>query len=195
MPWTVSDFSVGIDPGEYRSVHHLNADEVERSRLAAESADDAAAVGDDAVVVGPAFDHRHRDERIGVDVLCRHRAQVDVRQRVAVDDQESIGGQQRDRARRAARRPENFGLPRITHVDAELGAVADDARDGVGAMMQVEDGAPDARIAQPVKDPNDERRARDGQRGFGSNARERLQASGEAGGQHQRRPRASRLRR
>jgi hypothetical protein len=80
---------------------------------------------------------------------------VDVGQRIAVHDEESVGG--KSGIARAGRPPtENVRLPRITDIDINLGAVADDARDGVGAMMQV---GPflDARIAQPVQDSNDER--------------------------------------
>ena len=153
MPWTVSDFTSGSTPAKTDAFTDLDADEVERLRAPRPNPRTMPlGVGDDAVVVGPAVDDRHRDERIGVDVLLRHRAQVDVGQRVAVDDQESIGREQRDRARRAARRAENVGLPRITHVEPICGAVADDARDGVGAMMQVQDDAPDAGVAQPVQD-------------------------------------------
>ena len=47
----------------------------------------------------------------GVDVGVGQRRQVDIRQRVAVDDQEAIGFEQRQRARRAAGRAEDAASP------------------------------------------------------------------------------------
>ena len=73
----------------------------------------------DAVVARSAVDDRHRDERVGVECCARQRAKIDVGERVAVDDQEAIGGEQRHGARRAAGRSQHVGLPRVAHVEAE----------------------------------------------------------------------------
>src|SRR6185503_7863350 len=67
---------VGPHPGEYRRIDDLDTNEMKGAWFAPESADDSSCISDDAVVLGPAIDDGHRDERVGVDVLLRHRLQV-----------------------------------------------------------------------------------------------------------------------
>ena len=68
-----------------------------------------------------------------------------VGQRIAVDDEESIGGERAGRARaRPAGRAQHRRLPRVADLDAESRAVADQPRDRLGAVVQVDDDAGDA---------------------------------------------------
>jgi hypothetical protein len=75
----------------------------------------ARIVGNHRVITRIRVDDRHRDKRVGVDVLPHERWQIDVGQRVAVDDEEPVRFQQRDGARRSARRSQDFRFPRIPH--------------------------------------------------------------------------------
>jgi hypothetical protein len=131
-----------------------------------ESGHDSRFIRNDRVVARVRVHNGHRHERVGIDVLCRQRAKIEVGQRVAVDDQESIGFEQRNGPRRAAGRPEDAGLPRIAHRQPHPRSVADDACDRFGAVMQVEHHAADAGVVQPAQDARDQRFAGDGQRRF-----------------------------
>jgi hypothetical protein len=117
-----------------------------------------------------------------------HRAEIAIGQRVAVHDQKPFGIEQGQRAFGAAGGPEHERLPRVAHLHTEVGSVADQARDGFGPVMQVEDDASNARAVQPTQNTADDRLACDWQGGFGADVGERTQASGETGGQDERRP-------
>ena len=76
--------------------------------------------------------------------------QIDVGQRVAVDDEERIGADDRAREPRAAGAAENRRqLPRVADARAEVAAVAEAGGDRLRPMMQVEHQIVDAR-ARPA---------------------------------------------
>ena len=81
---------VGADARERRRVDGLQTHEMKRAWLPAKSPDDAGLVGDDAVVLRVAIDDGHGDDGIGVHVLCGQRGDVNIGERVTVDDQEAI---------------------------------------------------------------------------------------------------------
>ena len=71
----------------------------------------------------------------------------DVAERVAVDDEETIGSEQWQGPGRTSARAQHMGFPGIAHLEARLCAVADQPRDGLGAMVQVDDDPVDAGLA------------------------------------------------
>ena len=108
---------VGIDAGEYRRVDDLDADEMKAPAVRRPRAECRGRCR-------PSGRRRRRRCSSGrpsttaivtsalVSTCCAaSAAQIDVRQRVAVDDQEAIGGEQRHRARRAAGRAEDLRSP------------------------------------------------------------------------------------
>ena len=72
--------------------------------------------------------------------------EIDIGQRVAVHDQQLVAVHQRERARRPSARTEERLFPRVAHAHAERGAIADDGRDCLRAVVQVDD-----RIAHAVR--------------------------------------------
>ena len=73
------------------------------------------------------------------------RAEADVRQRVAVDDEERVDAENGERLTRSARAAEDDGLlPRIADARRQIAAVADDRRERVGTMVEVEHEVGDA---------------------------------------------------
>ena len=75
---------------------------------------------------------------------CEDGREVQRRQRVAVDDQESRTRRGWARRAAAAGRPEHRRLPRVADAHAEVLAVADDARERLRHVMQVEHDVGDA---------------------------------------------------
>ncbi len=72
---------------------------------------------------------------MGVD----HRLEIDVAQRVAVDDDERrVAVEQRQGVAGAPGGSQQARLPGIPHVEPEVRAVADQARDRLGPVVQIE---------------------------------------------------------
>ena len=141
---------------EHGGVGELHADEVKRplGRRTARRESGHAAAGVEphaAVAKELAVGHereRHARARRGVRRL--ERREVDVGQRVAVDDQEVVGADDRPGETRSAGAPEDARLPRIAHAGAEIAPVADDGRervrdDGAGSARGRSRRAPRAR--------------------------------------------------
>jgi hypothetical protein len=132
-------------------------------------------------------DESERHERAGCIVRGGDCIQVDVGERVAVDDEETIGADERQRLPRTAGAAEHRRLlPGVAHAGVEIAAVADDRGDRLGAMMQVQDELGHALRDEPADDPPDHRLARDRQRRLGAHVGQRSQACAEAGRQDDR---------
>jgi hypothetical protein len=65
----------------------------------------------------------HGHIRTARDVRVEHGPQVEITQRVAVDDQEWIGLEEWQRAAGSPRRSQHRLLPRITHAETEMSAI------------------------------------------------------------------------
>ena len=123
------------------------------------------------------------------DAACASREphEVDVGQRVAVDDEKRVGADDRQREPRAAGAAEHARLlPRVAHARAEVRAVADAAASVFGTMMQVQHEIVDALRDEPRDDAADQRLAGDRNRRLGANVGERTQPGAEAGRQDER---------
>ena len=123
---------------------------------------------------------------------------VDVRERVAVDDEKRVGINHRQRQAWTSGAAENLRLfPRIPYARTEIVAVTDYCCDRLGAMMQVEHQIGNAARDEPADDPANDRIAGDRDRRFGADVGESAQASAEACGEHEgvakQRPYLSRL--
>ena len=73
-------------------------------------------------------DDGHRDRAPARAWRARKRREVEIGERVAVDEEEPLRVEQRQRAGRTARAPEDARLPRVAHAHAERAAVADGRR-------------------------------------------------------------------
>src|SRR5439155_5614510 len=118
-------------------------------------------------------DERQRDEGTRRVVRGEHGFRIDVGQRIAVDDEEGIGGKNRQRQTQSARGAEyDRLLPRVADACREIGAVTDDGGQGFGKMMKIQYEIPDTVPGQPRDDAPDHRLACDGDRRFGANVRQ-----------------------
>ena len=137
--------------------------------------------------------HAHRHAGAGLRaVVLPHRAEVALREDVAVDDEERRRRrrrQQGERAHRAAR----LGLQHVPDADAESRAVAEALADHVGLVMQREHNIRDPRLPQPLDEDLEQRLAPDAEQRLGRVVGERPQplalAAGHdhrAGGQRRR---------
>jgi hypothetical protein len=77
-------------------------------------------------------------------MMLRQRPQIDVGQRVPVDDEEVFVRKQRERLARSTRRPEYLPLERIANADAEVAAIADLRRDRFRQIVKVQYGVANA---------------------------------------------------
>ena len=119
------------------------------------------------------------------------RRDVNVRQRVAVDNEKGGRVEQRQRLARAAGGTEDRVLPRVADAHTEIGSISDDARQRLRQMMEIEHRVGDAGAAQRAKNPCDERVTGHRQSGLGTDKREGTEAGRQAGGQDQRRDHSS----
>src|SRR5262245_50737809 len=76
-------------------------------------------------------------------------------------------------------------LPGVAHARTEIAAVADERRDRLRQMMQVDDDIRDAFGDEPGENAADDRHAADRHRGFRAFECERTKAGAEARGQNQ----------
>ena len=136
-------------------------------------------------------DERHRDERARLAVLVDEGSHVDIRQRVAIDDEERRATEQGQRAPRASRGTEYGHLPRIPDAHAFPGAVADDAGDRVREVVKIEHGLGHALRCKPLQDSLNDRPIADRKRRLGANAGQGTEAGRQTRGQHQRRNHAA----
>src|SRR5262245_14565746 len=110
---------------------------------------------------------------------------VDVCQRVAVDDEKSGAGEERERTSWAAGGTEDRHFPRVTDAHAFRGAVADDPRDGVRQVMKVQHGVVDAVSRKPMQDSLNNGAIANGKRRLGANIRKRTEAGSQTRSQHE----------
>ena len=118
---------------------------------------------------------------------ARDVGQRDVGERVAVDDPEARRADDRAREARSARAAEHARLlPGVPRADAEVAAVADDGRQRLRPVMQVQHEVVDAVQREPRDDATDHRLAGDGNRRLRAHVGQRPEPHAEAGGENQR---------
>ena len=184
-----------VEAGEDVGLGRLHADEVKgRPSIAAssEAGDRAISVEQHAAIflrplVG---DQRHGHCRAAAPVLICEAAQIDIGERVAVDEQDGPAAraveQQRQGVPWAARGPQERPLPRVSNPGAAVAAVADDSRDRRRPVVQVQHQIGHLVVDQPPEDASSQGLTVDGHRRLGARAGQRPQPGSEAGGQHQR---------
>ena len=174
--------------GEQRRVRGLHADEVPRGLCGAfsrESRHHAVFVHQHAAVTIRRWvrDDGQRCRRAGAAVLVEQRRDVDVAKRVAVDDDELLGVEQRQRMARSAGRAQHRRLfPRILHPSAELTAVAHDSGDGLRQMMQIDDDVGQSLMGEPLEDEFDQRAGAKRHGRFRHDPRQRIEPDAAASG-------------
>src|SRR5262245_53127392 len=128
-------------------------------------------------------------------MVLHDRNEIDIGERIAVDDQKrrvlSLFREQRQRAARSARRAEDRRLPGIADAHAEIAAIANMCRQRVGEVVQVEYRVGDTRGRKRRQYATNDRNARDRQCGFRADERQRPQAGGQPRGQDERRDHSS----
>ena len=161
-----------VDAGVDRVGEHLTP-----RRLLEEALDLSVGAGDDDAEVDRVLHRLERDRRhrAAAVVLVDDRAEVDVGQHVAGDDEEAfveLGARVADRTGGAERRV----FRRVPHADTELGAVAEVGADVVGEERECDDDLVDAVLAQQRDDVLHHRDIRDRQHRLGRRQRQGTQA-------------------
>jgi hypothetical protein len=113
-------------------------------------------------------DGGHRDQRAGFAMSRNEGGDVEIRQRVAIRDEERGRAEQRQGLPWPTGRSEHGHLPRIAHAYPDVGAVPDNAGQGVRKVVQVQDRVGDAGAAEGVEDSRDQRNACHRKRGLGA---------------------------
>jgi hypothetical protein len=127
---------------------------------------------------------RERHERARGRMLVGEPDQVDVGQRIAVDDQKGVGAEQRPRQAWAACAAKHARLlPGVAYARREVRAVPDNGGQCLRAVMEIQDEIVDALRDEPADDAANHRFTRDRNRRLGANVGERAQAGTEAGSQ------------
>ena len=130
---------------------------------------------------------RHRERHLCLARLvgAQQASEVDVRKRVAVNDEEAVA-EQRQRPAGTTRGAQDDRFPGVSDPDSDCGAAADVPRDRVGAVVQVEHGGRHPLLGQPPKLTHNHRHPGHRHRWFGSDVRQRRKPSAETGRQDER---------
>jgi hypothetical protein len=165
------------DVVEDARLHNLNPREHQRhvllviaARLGhpAETRDEAVAAGlDHAEAFAPRVGQQdERGERVRPPVRAKRRRQVNVRDDLAVDDEEGVAVEQMPRVVERAARPEDGLLLDVVQPDAEAAAVAQRRADGVRPVVQIDDDLAAAVAAEVFGDVADQRFSEERDGGF-----------------------------
>ena len=138
---------------------------------------------DATVAIGPTIGHqRERHRRAGRSMRVVELSEVEVGERVTVDQEERVGADDGQRLAHAAGGAKNGRLfPGIAHARAEVAAVADRRGDRFRTMMQVEHDVCDTLGSQPPDDAPNQRFSGHGHGGLGPHIGERPQPRAETG--------------
>ena len=114
-------------------------------------------------------------------MMIGERGEVDVCQRIAIDDEEGIAADKRERLAGAARRSENLRrFPGISHAHAEIAAVADVRGDRFRQVVEIEHEIPHVMKRRPPKNTGDQRLTGDRNSRFCPHQRKRPQPGTES---------------